>query len=134
MLHSHETLQYELRSLEIVHGLGPRDAVLMPSPLAHVSGLLHAVLMPFVLGTRAVLMDSWNAARALETIERESITYMVGAPVFLSELAFHPEVSRRPPATLRLFSCGGAGVSAELIRESRRRLFGLDLKPVKKIP
>jgi len=122
VLHTHDTLHYELRSLGRVHGLDDRDTVLMPSPLTHVSGLIHAVLLPFVLGTRAVLMDAWDPGRALELIERESVTYMVGAPVFLSDLTFHPDLPKHPMRTLRLFSCGGAGVSPDLILESRRRL------------
>ena len=122
VLHTHDTLGYELRSLGDIHGLGERDVVLMPSPLTHVSGLIHAVLAPFLLGTRAVLMDAWDPGRALAMIQSEAVTYMVGAPVFLSDLTFHPELASRPTRTLRLFSCGGAGVSADLIIESRRRL------------
>ena len=30
------------------HGLTPDDAVLMPAPLAHISGLLNGVLLPGV--------------------------------------------------------------------------------------
>jgi non-ribosomal peptide synthetase component E (peptide arylation enzyme) len=122
VVHTHDTLHYELRSLGDVHGLGESDTVLMPSPLTHVSGLVHGALLPFVLGTRAVLMDSWDPRLALETIEREGVTYMVGAPIFLSDLAYHPDLAAHPTRTLRLFSCGGAGVSPDLIRESRRRL------------
>jgi cyclohexanecarboxylate-CoA ligase len=122
VLHSHQTLLYEVRSLQGVHSLTERDATLMPSPLTHVSGLIHAVLLPFVLGTRAVLMEQWNADLGLDLLSRESITYMVGAPVFLSDLTYHPELAKKPPTELRLFSCGGAGVSADLIVESRRLL------------
>jgi non-ribosomal peptide synthetase component E (peptide arylation enzyme) len=122
VLHTHDTLLYELRSLGKIHGLDDRDTVLMPSPLTHISGLIHGVLLPFLLGTRAVLMDAWEPARALEIIERESVTYMVGAPIFLSDLTVHPDLPKRPTRTLRLFSCGGAGVSPDLILESRRRL------------
>ena len=122
VLHSHDTLLYEARSLEHAHGLGPGDTVLMPSPLTHVSGLIHAVLLPFVLGTRAVLMDCWNTDQARELIELDSVTYMIGAPIFLSDLTHHPRLADQPTRSLRLFSCGGAGVSPELILESRRRL------------
>lgn len=122
VLHSHDTLLYEARSLERIHGLDARDTVLMPSPLTHVSGLIHAVLLPFVLGTRAVLMKSWDPDLALELIERESVTYMVGAPIFLSDLTYHRRLAEFSTRSLRLFSCGGASVSSELIVESRRRL------------
>ena len=122
VLHSHRGLLYEVGSLRGVHALGEDDVILMPSPLTHVSGLIHAALLPFVLGTRAVLMDRWDAGHALRLLGREGVTYMVGAPVFLSDLAFHPGLDPAHVRRFRLFSCGGAGVSPDLVRESRARL------------
>ncbi|MGH7893138.1 MAG: AMP-binding protein, partial [Candidatus Binatia bacterium] len=87
VLHSHETLLAEARSLGPVHGIRAGDTTLMPSPLAHISGIVHAVLVPCVFGARAVLMDRWDATAALELIATERVTYMVGAPTFLRDLA-----------------------------------------------
>ncbi|SVA88907.1 uncharacterized protein METZ01_LOCUS141761, partial [marine metagenome] len=56
VVHTHGGLLYKVRQLLEVHGLGPEDVVLMPAPLAHVSGLLHGVLVPGVAGMRTVLM------------------------------------------------------------------------------
>jgi cyclohexanecarboxylate-CoA ligase len=75
-----------------------------------------------VLGTRAVLMDRWEPGAGLDLIERERVTYMVGAPTFLADLADHPDLDRRDVSSLRLFSCGGADVSPDLIRRARARL------------
>ena len=33
----------------------------MPSPLTHISGVVHAILTPALLGTSAVLMERWDA-------------------------------------------------------------------------
>jgi cyclohexanecarboxylate-CoA ligase len=122
VLHSHETLLAEARSLGPVHAIDARDTVLMPSPLAHVSGFLHAVALPAVHGTRAVLMERWDAGEALELIARERVTYMVGAPTFLRELARHPTLGARDVSSFRLFSCGGADVDPALVREAAARL------------
>ena len=62
------------------------DAVLMPAPLAHISGLLNAVLMPGVVPMRAVLMARWDPDDALELIARERITFMIGPPTFFVAL------------------------------------------------
>jgi len=105
-----------------VHALSPADVVLMPSPLTHVSGLVHALLVPAVLGTTAVLMERWDPAAALELIARERVTYMVGAPTFLRDLAFHPTLPAHDVHSLRLFSCGGADVDPALVREAAARL------------
>jgi len=122
VLHSHETLLAEARSLGPVHGITAADVVLMPSPLTHISGLLHAVLLPAVHGTGAVLMERWDAADALALIARERVTYMVGAPTFLRDLAQHPRLADHDVSSLRLFSCGGADVDPTLIREAAARL------------
>jgi len=53
VLHSHQTLLAEARSLAPVHGLSSGDTVLMPSPLTHVSGLVHALLVPAALHAQA---------------------------------------------------------------------------------
>lgn len=119
VLHTHNTLLAEVRSLERMHALTPADRTLMPSPLTHISGVIHAILTPAVLGTSAVLMERWEPAAALALIASQRVTYMVGAPTFLQDL------SERAPAggtSLRLFSCGGAPVSADLIRRARATL------------
>jgi cyclohexanecarboxylate-CoA ligase len=122
VLHSHNTLIAEVRSLARVHALTTADRTLMPSPLTHISGVVHAILTPALLGTSAVLMQRWEAGEGLALIERRRITYMVGAPTFLQDLVSHPERARHDLTSLRLFSCGGAEVSAELIRRARAGL------------
>jgi len=122
VLHTHNTLLAEVHSLVRIHGLTPLDRTLMPSPLTHVSGVIHAILTPAVVGTSAVLMDRWEPAEALALIARERVTYMVGAPTFLQDLADHPARNAGDLHSLRLFSCGGAPVSAALIERARAGL------------
>ncbi len=122
VLHSHETLLAEARSLGPVHGIDERDATLMPSPLAHVSGIVHAFLVPLVYGARAVLMERWDPGAALALLAAERVTYMVGAPTFLRDLAHHPALDRHDVSSFRLFSCGGADVDPTLVREAAARL------------
>ena len=163
VLHTHNTLAAEVMSLERVHQLTPADRTLMPSPLTHISGVIHGILVPALLGTSAVLMERWDAARAIELIAGEQVTYMVGAPTFLQDLVAQmstgsppyqggvrggfetaphqpppspllvkegahspnhqraaPQGARRDVTSLRLFSCGGAGVSPTLVQEARK--------------
>jgi cyclohexanecarboxylate-CoA ligase len=122
VLHSHETLLAEARSLGPVHEITAADTVLMPSPLTHISGIVHALLVPAVFGTTAVLMERWEPGAGLALLDAERVTYMVGAPTFLRDLARHPELARHDVGSFRLFSCGGADVDPELVRDAAARL------------
>jgi cyclohexanecarboxylate-CoA ligase len=104
------------------HGLTPTDAILMPAPLAHVSGLLNAVQVSGAAGMKAVLMDRWEPELALELIERERITFMIGPPTFFVALMGAPGFSPERVATLRLVSSGGAGVTPAFVEEASERL------------
>ncbi|MDX2170442.1 MAG: AMP-binding protein [Deltaproteobacteria bacterium] len=122
VLHTHNTLRAEVASLARIHALTAADRTLMPSPLTHISGVIHAICTPALLGTSAVLMERWEPGAALGLIARERVTYMVGAPTFLQELADHRDRAAHDLASLRLFSCGGAAVSPDLIRRARAAL------------
>lgn len=122
VLHTHQTLSAEIDSLARVHQLTAADTVLMPSPLTHISGLIHATLVPALLGTAAVLMERWDADEALQLIDAEGVTYMVGAPTFVQDLIDAQQRQPRNLSSFRLFSCGGADVSADLMRRARRAL------------
>ena len=129
-LHLHETLGAEIDSLREAHALNPNDRVLMPSPLGHISGVIHGILTPALLGTSAVLQPQWDAGAALAAIDQHQVSYMIGAPVFLQEMLARPEIERYDLRTLRLFSCGGAPVARSLLEEARRKLPHLIAKRV----
>jgi acyl-CoA synthetase (AMP-forming)/AMP-acid ligase II len=122
VLHTHETLLYEIDSLREVHQIDPSDCYLGGSPVTHIAGLVYGLLMPFALGTRTALLDRWDAGHALELIERERATFQTGAPTFLQTLAEHPDVDRRDLSSFRLFSTGGANIPTEPIRAAEARL------------
>ena len=127
VLHTHRVLASKARTMVGVHRLGADDVVLMPAPLAHVSGLLNGILVPGAGRFRSVLMARWNPVDALRTIEEEQVSFMVGPPTFFLGLeaarGFTPEKVR----SLRLVSAGGAGVTPAFV-ERTARLFGAVVK------
>ena len=94
----------------------------MPSPLAHVAGLLHGVLIPGAAGMKTVLMPRWDPGAALSLIERESVTYMVGPPTLFTTLMDCDGFDTARTATLRMISCGGAGVTPAFCRRAAATL------------
>ena len=122
VLHTQRALAYKACLMRDVHGLGPSDAVLMPAPLAHISGLLNGILVPGAKGMRTVLMAKWDPEHALDLIEAHRITFMVGPPTFFVGLMNAPGFTPERVTSLRLVSSGGAGVSPAFVAEASERL------------
>ena len=111
VIHTQGRLAYKARLMASVHGLTLDDAILMPAPLAHISGLLNGITVPGVVPMKTVLMAKWDPSEALRVIERERITFMIGPPTFFVGLMNAPDFSARAVESLRLVSSGGAGVT-----------------------
>lgn len=122
VIHSHAGLAYKGSLMATVHGLTSDDVVLMPAPMGHISGLLSGVLVPGAAGMAATFMKQWDAAAALDRITRLKVTFMVGPPVYFSQLARTPSFSPVSVGSLRLISCGGTDVTTEFARHTAQAL------------
>jgi cyclohexanecarboxylate-CoA ligase len=122
VLHTHGALRGKARDMVRAHRLTADDVVLMPAPLAHISGLLNGLLVPEAAGMRTVLMDRWVPGEALDLIAREHVTFMVGPPTFFIGLLGADAFSPEAVASLRLVSSGGAGVTPAFVRDASEQL------------
>ncbi len=120
VLHSHNTLARALQQSAQHWGLGEGDAMIMPSPVTHVSGYGNGLEMPFIAGSRTILMEAWNAADALALIEAHDVVGTVAATPFLTELAKAAEASGTRLPSFRFFACGGAAVPPDVIPAANR--------------
>lgn len=96
-------------------GIGSGDCFLMPSPVTHSTGYCCGLELPFTMGTRTVLMESWNAAKAVALIGSEDVAAMIGATPFLDELVAVAQQQNAGLKSLKVFACGGASVPPALI-------------------
>jgi cyclohexanecarboxylate-CoA ligase len=120
-LHTHRGLAYKARLMARTHQLGADDCFLLAPPLAHISGLLNGVLVT-VGGMRAVPMPRWEPRAALELVEREQVSFMVGPPAFFVALLGAPGFATERVRSLRQVSCGGAGVTPAFVRSASAAL------------
>jgi acyl-CoA synthetase (AMP-forming)/AMP-acid ligase II len=67
-------------------------------------------------------MERWDAAEAVDLIQRHRVTFSVGATPFLKELVAEVEQRQLRLPSLRLFMSGGAPVPPELIRRANQAL------------
>lgn len=132
--HDAASLLYDSRSMSEFLGLTGDDVFFMPSPLAHITGLLNGIITPIMLGATSVLMDRWNAGRALEVIARHGCTYSVMATPFLQQM-FAQDGSADALRSFRFVRCGGADIPATLMTAAERagvtvlRVYGLSELP-----
>jgi acyl-CoA synthetase (AMP-forming)/AMP-acid ligase II len=120
VLHSHNTLARAVACGARHWRIQPGEAILMPSPVTHVSGYSNGLELPFLIGTRTVLMEAWQADQALDLIERYDVVGTVAATPFLQELAMKAVAGERKLASLRFFACGGAAVPREIVRTANK--------------
>jgi cyclohexanecarboxylate-CoA ligase len=128
VLHTHRGLSWKATLMANVHGLGTADAVLMPAPMAHISGLLNGVLLPGAAGLRSVLVRKFDPEQALSLVAGERISFMAGPPTFFIAMAgAMAEGVRADVSSIRLVSSGGASVTPAFI-ENTARVFDCRVK------
>ena len=121
VLHTQRGLSWKATLMARVHGLGSTDAVLMPAPMAHISGLLNGVLVPGAAGLRSVLVRRFDPEQALGLVARERISFLAGPPTFF--IAMARSLAETPGAdvsSIRLVSSGGASVTPAFVEDTAR--------------
>ena len=103
----------------LAQGLGftPSDRLCLCVPLFHCFGCVIGVLGAFTHGACLCAVESFEARKVLETIERERCTAVYGVPtMFLAELE-DPEFSRFDLTSLRTGVMAGALCPEPLMRQ-----------------
>jgi cyclohexanecarboxylate-CoA ligase len=118
VLHSQRGLSWKASLMAQVHGLGRHDAVLMPAPMAHISGLLNGVLVPGAAGLRAVLVRRFDPQQALELVAAERVSFLAGPPTFFVAMA--ATLVDHDISSVRLISSGGASVTPAFVEDTAR--------------
>ena len=117
VLHTQGSLANKASRMVDIHGLGSTDVALMPAPMGHISGVQNGVTLPAAAGMRTVWMSRWDPDHAIDLIEAEHVTFMVGPPTFFHDLLEACGQHTNRLSSLRLISAGGAGVTEDFCRE-----------------
>lgn len=91
------------------------EVTLLPSPMFHALGYMHAALAMF-LGSTLVLRRRFKPALVLEDIEKHKATSMVVVPVMLSRILDQLEKTEPKPdlSSLKIVFVSGSQLGAEL--------------------
>jgi acyl-CoA synthetase (AMP-forming)/AMP-acid ligase II len=127
VMHSQNTTLAACRILNGDVGLTADDVMMLWLPLGLNWGYLTLV-QAILAGAKAVLLDRFRAAAALDLIERERVTYIPTAPASLTSILQEPDLGRRDLTSLRIVVSGGASAPVETIRAWRRASPGVLLE------
>lgn len=93
----------------------PQKVFMAPTPLFHVTAC-NCLMHPATLtGSKLVLTYKWDAARAIELIEREGVSSFSGVPTMSREMLLHPDWQTRDTSTLETLGGGGAPLQPDLV-------------------
>ena len=108
-------------------GLTEDDVLFGAAPLSHVFGMTGCMNAAIEVGACLALVPRFDAALALETIEREGVTVFMGVPTMLSALVHASEQTGRTPQ-MRIAHVGGAPLPAAVQRAFEERFGAIVLE------
>ena len=123
VLHSFNSTLYAARLVNRDMRVGHSDVLLIYLPVGLNWGYL-TLLQTILAGARAVLLERFSAAAALELIEREKVTYIPTAPASIVAMLNDPTLATRDSSSLRVVITGGASAAVETIRDFQARMHG----------
>jgi long-chain acyl-CoA synthetase len=96
------------------------SAVLGVLPLTHSYGCRMVMLASFYAGARAVLVERFDAARTLQLMQDERVSFVPAVPTMYAAWGALPEGA--PPSALGWALCAGAPLAEETARRAEARL------------
>jgi acyl-CoA synthetase len=107
-----------LHNMATVADLDDRSVIAAGTPLSHLGGFIAGLILPAYLGARSVILPRWHPDSAVDLIEREQVSVMMGATVFLHDLVERYAAGGRTGHRLTKYMCAGAAIPPQLIRDA----------------
>ncbi|HWU06492.1 MAG TPA: FadD3 family acyl-CoA ligase [Streptomyces sp.] len=104
------------------YGFRSSDSFLVIPPFFHCFGYKAGWLASFLHGVTVIPMAVFDAGRALEVIERERVSILLGPPTIFHDLLHHPDRPGRDLSSLRVSMTGGSTIPESLIRAMKKDL------------
>ena len=102
-------------SFDLATGIRPDDVTLQVLPQFHCGGWNVQSILAWWKGARVVLERGFDPARALDLIERERVTTLMGVPANYLFMAQEPRFAEADLSSVRLAVVGGAPMPEALL-------------------
>ncbi len=84
------------------------DIILTVAPLFHIGGLNVLTLQNFAVGSKLILMRTFDPEAVLDTIQEKKVSHMFGAPAMFQFMMQHPKFATTSFESADTFVCGAA--------------------------
>jgi acyl-CoA synthetase len=121
VMHHQNRWYYFHRIAEDVGGLRADDVFLGAVPAPFGFGQWTSHFTPTLLGAPTVVMERFNASKALELIERERVTVLCAVSTQFVLMLNAPDLDRYDLTSLRVMFTGGEMIPYERARDFERR-------------
>jgi acyl-CoA synthetase len=109
VVHSHQTLGFEVRQLGENHPHNPNGSV-MALPVGHFIGMLGGLLCPVLEGVPIHLSDAWDPSAVLTLMRNDGIGFGGGPAYFITSLLDHPEFTDDHLRYMPYLGLGGSAI------------------------
>jgi fatty-acyl-CoA synthase len=122
--HSHQSVLASNLASQVWRHLHVDSVFLCVAPLFHMLGMQNGMNVPITLGATVVMLPRWDAARAIEMVERHRVSVWAAPPAMVMDFFAHPDANTRDLSSLTVLSGGGAAMP-EAVAKRLSDQFGL---------
>jgi long-chain acyl-CoA synthetase len=113
---THENLRRNAEVASSLFEYSGDDVIFGGLPLFHSFGQTCALNCGIRVGATITLLPRFEPAKALEIIERDKVTVMLGVPTMYQAMLHEPSAEQRDTSSLKLCGSGGAAMPVEVMR------------------
>ena len=114
---THHNIVNNARMVGDVMGMTEKDSLLIQVPVFHCFGCVMSTLNSVYHGSKMVLLEYFDALKALQMIDREKCTAVNGVPTMFVTILNHPDFDRYDMRSLRTGIMAGAPCPVEAMKQ-----------------
>jgi fatty-acyl-CoA synthase len=119
---THHNIVNNARMVGDVMGMTDRDSLLIQVPLFHCFGCVMSTLNCVYHASAMVLLESFDPAKSLATIDAERCTAVNGVPTMFVAMLHHPDFDKYDMSSLRTGTMAGALCPEETMNQVRTKM------------
>lgn len=122
VMHTHHSIIWDSTRVCERLRIGPEDVFLMMLPCSHIFASFVLFTNAVMGRSKIVIMETFNAGKALRLQEAESVSVLYGVPTMFTLMLNHPDFERFDLSANRTGYMSGASCPVELVRAVMQKM------------